>query len=78
MGLAPDAQGNVYLAVAGNRVVKKATPAGQVSVVTRSAIGWSPAGVLPARDASLWVLETSVTNAVRVRRIKSNCTEKIC
>lgn len=70
MGLAPDKDGNVYLAVMGNRVVKKVTPAGRASVVARSPAPWSPTGVLPARDGSLWILETSVANTVRVRRIR--------
>jgi sugar lactone lactonase YvrE len=77
MGLAPDAHGNVYLAVAGNRVVKKVTPAGQVSVVARSATGWSPTGVLPARDGSLWILENSETNNVRVHHLRPDGSVRV-
>jgi streptogramin lyase len=70
MGLAVDGNGNVYAAVAGNRVVKKVTPAGHVSVVARGESGWTPTGVLPRPDGVLWVLEGSSLNAVRVRRIR--------
>jgi hypothetical protein len=77
MGLAPDAQGNVYLAVAGNRVVKKVTPAGQVSVVARSAIGWSPTGVLPLPNGDLWILEWGGTFVVRVRHLRPDGSEQI-
>jgi hypothetical protein len=76
MGLAPDAQGNVYLAVAGNRLVKKVTPSGEVSVVARSAVGWLPTGVLIARDGSLWILENSSVNSVRVRHLRPDRSEE--
>jgi dipeptidyl aminopeptidase/acylaminoacyl peptidase len=76
MGLAPDAQGNVYLAVTGNRVVKKVAPSGQVTVVSRGSGPWSPTGVLPARDGSLWILENSGVNVVRVRHLRPNGSAK--
>jgi sugar lactone lactonase YvrE len=69
MGLAPDAAGNVYVAVYAGRMVKRVTPAGKVSVAARSTAPWAPTGVLAAPDDSFWVLETSVTNSVRVRHI---------
>lgn len=69
MGLWTDAPGNAYVAVFGGRVVKKVTPGGLVSVVARSAPPWSPTGGLIAPDGSLWLLEYSVQNTARVRRI---------
>lgn len=69
MGLWTDAPGNAYVAVFGGRVVKKVTPDGSVSVVARSAAPWSPTGGVIAPDGSLWLLEYSVQNTARVRRI---------
>ncbi|GAB4109765.1 MAG: hypothetical protein Kow001_10150 [Acidobacteriota bacterium] len=69
MGLWLDPRGNVYVAVWGGRLVKRVTPDGGVSTVTRAGLGWGPTGGLVAPDGALWILETSVTNAVRVRRI---------
>lgn len=70
MGLAPDKNGNVYVAVAANRVVKKIAPDGKVTVAARSTLPWSPSGVLPTSRGELWVLEYNPANMVRVRRIR--------
>lgn len=69
MGLWLDSRGNVYVAVWGGRLVKRVTTDGVVSTVTRAGLGWGPTGGLVAPDGTLWILETSLTNAVRVRRI---------
>jgi hypothetical protein len=68
MGLWTDPAGNVYAAIWGAQKVKRIDPAGRVSVVARSTFPWSPTGGMVARDGRMWLLETSVTNAVRVRR----------
>ncbi len=72
MGLWLDREGNVYVAVWGGRLVKRVTPDGVVSVTARSGVGWGPTGGLVAPDGALWILETSLTNAVQVRRIASD------
>jgi streptogramin lyase len=69
MGLWMDPPGNVLLASWGGRRVLRIAPDGKVSVVARSGLGWGPTGGLAAPDGALWILETSLTNAVRVRRI---------
>lgn len=71
MGLAPDGKGNVYLAVAADRAVKKVTAAGQVTVAARSSYPWSPTGVLPAGNGDLWILEDASPLRVRVRLLRS-------
>jgi hypothetical protein len=69
MGIWWDSAGSVYVAVWGGRVVKRVAPDGTVSVAARSAFGWGPTGGLSGPEGELWILETSFTNSVRVRRI---------
>lgn len=77
MGLWLDAAGNVYVAVAGERLVMKVQADGKATVATRSPLPWSPAGGLFDRDGNLWLLEYSLADAVRVRRINRNGAEQI-
>jgi hypothetical protein len=67
MGLWSDPAGNVYVAVWGGQMVKRIDPEGRVTVAARSTFPWSPSGGMVARDGRLWLLEYSVTNAVRAR-----------
>ena len=76
MGLWLDRAGNVYAAVYGAGVVKRVTPAGVVTAVARSRLPWSPTGGMVAPDGSMWILETTLTNAVRVKRIGRDGTVK--
>jgi streptogramin lyase len=69
MGMWPDARGNVYVAVFGSRTVERVGPGGQAVIVARSRPPWSPTGVVKSPGGDLWVLEYSVTNEARVRRI---------
>jgi sugar lactone lactonase YvrE len=76
MGLWTDDEGNVYVAVARERLVLKARGAGASVVVARSRGGWSPSGGVFDRDGTLWLLEYSSTNAQRVRRIARDGSER--
>ena len=69
MGLWTDGARNVYAAVYGTGEVKRVAPDGRVTVVARSTLPWSPTGGMIGPDGSLWILEYSITNAVRMRRI---------
>lgn len=69
MGLWADHTGGVYVAAAAERSVLRVDSTGSVSVVDRSAPGWSPAGGMIDRDGNLWVLEYDNDNQVRARRI---------
>ena len=55
-GIAADEQGNVYVAVTGNRCVMKLTPAGASSVVLTSQKPWTPTGV-DVSGGEVFVLE---------------------
>jgi hypothetical protein len=76
MGLWTDDKGSVYVAVARERLALKALDNGATVVVARSREGWSPSGGRFDRDGALWLLEYSSTNAVRVRRIARDGSER--
>ena len=77
MGLWLDSASNVYAAVYGAGEVKRVAADGAVSRVARSRLPWSPTGGMFGRDGDLWILETSITNAVRVKRVARNGTVRI-
>lgn len=71
MGLWTDPAGNVYVAVYGGRQVKRVSPRGEVEVVARTpSRSWSPTGGTCAPDGTLWLLENSLDNRVRVRAVR--------
>jgi hypothetical protein len=72
MGLFPDAQGGLYVAVYGNRSIVRVGADGRVATVARTPAPWGPSGVMVAPSGDLWILETSTSNEVRVRRIARN------
>jgi hypothetical protein len=69
MGLWLDAEGRIDVAVWGEGTVKRVSSNGKVEVFAHSAWPWGPTGGVFAPNGDLYLLETSVTNAVRVRRI---------
>jgi sugar lactone lactonase YvrE len=72
MGLAVDPQGNVYVANAGARKLKKVTPSGKVATVLSAGFPWSPCGVA-VHGADVYVLEfADWGSAVRVRKISAD------
>jgi hypothetical protein len=76
MGLWTNAKGDVYVAVARERLVLKIEPDGKSSVAARSPRGWSPSGGMFAKDGSLWLLEYDASNAVRIRLVELGITGK--
>ncbi|MDF1697887.1 MAG: hypothetical protein P1U56_18710 [Saprospiraceae bacterium] len=69
MGAWTDTKQNVYVAVYGDRKIKKITNDGKVTTVLKSPRGWSPSGGFFDDENSLWVLEYSNRNKARVRKI---------
>ena len=69
MGLWMDGRANVYAANYGAGSVKRVSPSGDVSVVDNSAFPWSPTGGMVAPNGDLYILEASVINEVRLKRI---------
>ena len=72
MGLWLDSTSNVYAAIYGSGEVKRIAPDGTITRVARSRLPWSPTGGMTASNGDLWILETSITNAVRVRKVSRN------
>jgi sugar lactone lactonase YvrE len=77
MGVWVDAQGRVYVAVAGGGMVKRVDAQGRVEIVARSREPWIPTGGLVAPNGDLWLLEYSRTNAARARRISREGREQV-
>lgn len=76
-GLWLGSAGEIYVAVYAGRAVVRVDRSGEISTVARSRWPWSPVGGLCAPDGTTWILESSITNAVRVRRIAADGTDAI-
>lgn len=72
MGVWSDQVNNIYVALYGARKVKKFKPDGASETIFTSSKGWAPSGGLIGKDGSLWVMEFSIKNETRVKRIDRN------
>ena len=77
MGTWTDKKTNIYVAVYGAQKVRKIKPDGTVETILKSSGAWSPTGGLIAPDGSLWLMEFSVKNNTRVRKITPDGQEVI-
>ena len=71
-GLWTDERENLFAAVYSERTVKKVGTDGSVSRVAYSLLPWGPVGGVFDREGNLWLMESSLTNEVRVRKIKAD------
>jgi hypothetical protein len=69
MGIWTDTAENIYVANLSGQVVKKITQRGEISAFIYSVNPWSPTGGIFDEEGNCWLLETSLTNAARVRKI---------
>ncbi|HKS23928.1 MAG TPA: hypothetical protein VJZ76_14085 [Thermoanaerobaculia bacterium] len=69
MGLWVDPRGNVCVADYAHGEVKRVAPDGGVTVIAKSRLPWSIVGGTYAPNGDLWLLEWSVGNEARVRRV---------
>jgi hypothetical protein len=76
-GISLDKGVNIFIADYSGRQVKKITQSGKVSIVAETSIPWSPSGQLIAPNGDFWLLECSITNAVRVERISADGTRTV-
>jgi len=76
MGLAVNAQGDMYVADYRNRRVLKVTSGGAISTVAQAEQSWTPTGVAVAGNGDLYILEFGFappsTNTPRVRKLPSD------
>jgi len=77
MGMWSDPLGDVFVTVYTGQVLKRVSPVGEVTIVARSTGEWSPVGGTVGEDGALWILEWSSSNAVRVRRLDPDGSERI-
>lgn len=64
-----DKNGNIYVADFSGRKVNRIDAAGKMTAVYETFIPWSPMSLVVAANGDYLILETSITNAVRVERI---------
>lgn len=76
-GIWTDHNMNVNLALYGAGFVKQIGPDGSISTIYKSPSGWSPCGGLTTADGSLYIMEFSVRNKTRVRKIYPDGKEQL-
>ncbi|MGZ8853679.1 MAG: hypothetical protein ACXW2X_09800 [Thermoanaerobaculia bacterium] len=64
-----DRAGSVYVADYAHRKVLRVANDGRSSVFVESSLPWGPTGGVFAPNGDLWLLEYSLTNQARVRRV---------
>ncbi|MBT8256980.1 MAG: hypothetical protein KJO49_00800 [Bacteroidia bacterium] len=77
MGVWTDKMDQIYVAAFGAKKVKKIDANGKVETIYKSSMGWSPCGGLIAPNGTLWVMEFSVFNKTRVRKVNPNGKDEI-
>ncbi len=68
-GIWADKSNNVYIANYSGQVVKRIAESGKTTNFVYSITPWSPTGGLFDKEGNLWLLECSITNEQRVRKI---------
>ena len=63
---------NVEKPAYGSGQVKPISPRGEVTVVSESPLPWGPTGGMVSPAGDLWILERSILNDVRLKRISRN------
>lgn len=71
-GIWTDRDGQVYVAIFGNKTIKKVDTAGKVSDFFRSTEAWSPTSGIFDDDGNFWVMEYNNANETRVSKISKN------
>ncbi len=69
MGIWTDEFENIYVANFSGQVIKKIDSTGMQTIVTTSSSPWSPTGGVFDNQGNLWILEYSLTNQARIRKV---------
>jgi hypothetical protein len=67
-----DNDNNIYVADFSGRQVNRIERDGTTAVVYETSIPWSPMALVVAKNGDFLILETSLTNAVRVERVSKD------
>jgi hypothetical protein len=68
-GIWTDTQDNIYVALLAAKKVKRISPDGTVQTVVHTREPWSPTGGVFDKEGNMWLLEGSITNECRARKI---------
>jgi hypothetical protein len=68
-------QDTVYISDYTGRKVKRWSPSGKMAIIAQSSSPWSPSGGVIDHQGNLWIMEYSITNTVRLRKIQKNSPE---
>ncbi|NVE93653.1 NHL repeat-containing protein [Altererythrobacter lutimaris] len=69
LGLWPASDGGVYAAQYGARRADKVSVDGTVETIASTWLPWSPTGGIETRDGDVWLLEYSLFNQARLRKV---------
>lgn len=69
LGIWTDSKENIYVANFSGQVVKRIAQNGKLEDLVYSTTPWAPTGGLFDKDGNLWLLEYSLSNEARVRKI---------
>ena len=70
-GIWSDNSGNIYMAMIAAKKVNRISPDGKVETIFFSNTLWTPCSGIIDNDGNLWLMEFSVTNETRVRKINN-------
>jgi len=76
-GMWTDKEKNLYVAVHGAGHVLKIHPEGEKTIIFKSGTFWSPVGGTITDDGTLWIMEFSVRNRTRVRKVNPDGKDTI-
>lgn len=77
MGIWTDSEENIYVANFSGQVVKKITKDSKISNLVSSFTPWSPTGGVFDSEGNLWLLEYSINNQARARKINKRQLGKV-
>lgn len=76
-GLWADLKKNLFIAIYGSGKVVMIKENGEFKTIYKSSIGWSPCGGVCAADGTIWLMEFSLNNKTRIKRISPSGDQKI-
>ena len=71
-GIWTDQESNIYIAMIAGKKINRISRDGKIKTIYTSHTLWTPCSGLFDKNGTLWVLENSVTNKVRVRKISKD------
>jgi hypothetical protein len=76
-GIWTDSKENIYVALLAAKKVKRISPDGMVTTIIRTKEPWAPLSGVFDKEGNLWLLEGSVTNDCRVKKITADKLQSV-